>query len=415
MAWYRAGGSGIPASVKTDMNNVLNKKMGTSGQTYPPSEWADDVNLMGMLEVKTASGVIASFSDGADDVPISEGTFYIQPSQSGTGTPSPSNPCPIVGYTGMTIYQAGKNLLAKEIVRYSNSLATLSECFAIHHGTYTVTIGTVANANNWRLSVLLMDGEGNALTDNSYKPSNDLQLATNRWRYGSNTTTKSYTINIVVDCYVRFFIELGDTSSSTIISNSFLEVGSTASTYEPYKAKTPIVDTFGRTVYGGSRSTDGTLTDSTNTITFIGADEESWYLSQSGGVYRFYTTLNDAKVASSGRTAVDCNIGTYSSSNVENAVFLSNAKQLFYIPPQTVTTVADFKTWLSSNNLQVCYEIETPNTYTLDPIAINTYYGANNIFTDVGESSITYRRDIDLALSASNTRSIPVVEEPEER
>lgn len=72
MAWYRAGGGGIPASVKTDMNNVLNKKMGTSGQTYPPTEWADDVNLMGLLEEKTISsdsGV--SFTDGADVVPLS--------------------------------------------------------------------------------------------------------------------------------------------------------------------------------------------------------------------------------------------------------------------------------------------------------------------------------------------------------
>ena len=69
MAWYRAGGGGIPSSLKTGMNNVLNKKFGTS-TTYPPSDWPSDVNLLGPLPIKTASGAIASFADGADDVPI---------------------------------------------------------------------------------------------------------------------------------------------------------------------------------------------------------------------------------------------------------------------------------------------------------------------------------------------------------
>lgn len=110
MAYYPCifgnGGGGIPAQLQSDMNAVFNKKFGTTGQSYASSEWADDVNLMGLLPEKTASGSIASFSDGADDVPIKSGKFYITASQTGSGTPSPSNPRPIVGYTGMTIHRA---------------------------------------------------------------------------------------------------------------------------------------------------------------------------------------------------------------------------------------------------------------------------------------------------------------------
>lgn len=69
MAWYRAGGGGIPSSLKTDMNAVLNKKFGTS-QDYPPTDWAPTVNLMGPLPEKTVSGAIATFADGADAVPL---------------------------------------------------------------------------------------------------------------------------------------------------------------------------------------------------------------------------------------------------------------------------------------------------------------------------------------------------------
>lgn len=102
MTWFRVGpaGGGIPAALKTDMNSVLNKKFGTIAQNYPPNEWPDDVNLMGMLEVKTASGAIASISDGADDVPVKSCSVSFTPSGGG-GTPS--SPVAIVGYTGLTV------------------------------------------------------------------------------------------------------------------------------------------------------------------------------------------------------------------------------------------------------------------------------------------------------------------------
>ena len=97
MTFFRVGPAGIPGSIKTDMNTVLNKKFGTTGQDYPPTDWPADVNLLGELEVKTASGSIASFTDGADDVPLDNGVFDVDY----TGT----------AITGMTIRQAGKNLL----------------------------------------------------------------------------------------------------------------------------------------------------------------------------------------------------------------------------------------------------------------------------------------------------------------
>ena len=87
--------TGIPTKLNSDMQAVLNKKMGTSGQTYPSSEWAEDVNLMGMLPIKTASGAVSSFDDGADDVPIESANFGIVASGGSGGTPS--SPVPIIG------------------------------------------------------------------------------------------------------------------------------------------------------------------------------------------------------------------------------------------------------------------------------------------------------------------------------
>ena len=47
----------------------------------------------------TASGSIASFSDGADGVPVKSLTVNIEPAQSGSGDPSPDNVRPISGHT----------------------------------------------------------------------------------------------------------------------------------------------------------------------------------------------------------------------------------------------------------------------------------------------------------------------------
>lgn len=53
--------------------------------------------------VETATGSIASFTDGADDVPVKDLTVAIEPAQSGSGDPSPENVRPISGWTGANV------------------------------------------------------------------------------------------------------------------------------------------------------------------------------------------------------------------------------------------------------------------------------------------------------------------------
>ena len=55
------------------------------------------------LPTDTANGEIASFSDGANDIPVKNITVKIYPVQSGTGNPSPDNIRPISGRTGITL------------------------------------------------------------------------------------------------------------------------------------------------------------------------------------------------------------------------------------------------------------------------------------------------------------------------
>ena len=58
--------------------------------------------LMSQLPVNSASGSIANFNTSLA-LPLVSGKFDIVASQAGSGTPSPSNPRAIIGYTGMNI------------------------------------------------------------------------------------------------------------------------------------------------------------------------------------------------------------------------------------------------------------------------------------------------------------------------
>lgn len=110
MTMYRVGPAGIPASLKTNMDAVLNKKFGTS-TTYAPATWPDNVNLLGPLPEKTASGSVASITDGADGVPIKAWKVTLPASLSGysaiNGTKNTGTGTPETQYIvslGRTIY-----------------------------------------------------------------------------------------------------------------------------------------------------------------------------------------------------------------------------------------------------------------------------------------------------------------------
>ena len=322
MAYFRCGGSGIPASLKSGMNSVLNKKFGTS-TTYDPAGWPADVNLMGPLPEKTASGSIAHITDGADGVPVKSCVVSFLPSGGG-GTPS--SPVAITGVSGVSVTQLGKNLIKPDRYQAAANNLTLGQ-------TDNTSFGTFLKAGTYTISYATTG-------ENCYiyrREAND----------GSNTnmgkaTSKSFTIN--EDGNFRFWL-YGDGATSANISNVQLEVGSSATTYSPYVTPSVVTDTFGQTIYGGSRDL---CTDKASV---------TWgYIASYNG-----ETLTGRWVSS-----MDT-----------------------YVAGTTPTTGAE-----------VAYELATPTELTgLTPHEINTLLGDNNFYADTGDTSVEYRADIDLALN----------------
>lgn len=66
----------------------------------------------------------------------------------------------------------------------------------------------------------------------------------------------------------------------------------------------------------------------------------------------------------------------------------------FVIHDQTLDTLAKWNNYLASNPMQLVYELATPQTYQLTPTQIQTLIGQNNVWADCGDTSVTYKADV---------------------
>lgn len=377
MAYFRCGGGGVPASVKTDMNAVLNKKFGTSTD-YPPADWAPTVNLMGPLPEKTqASASVCSFDDGADDVPTKSLVVTIPPTLSGVSS--------------VTETQTGKNLLD-----ISTAQGTGTIWFYYDNGiklkkgaTYTFSCGNY--------------GSGSI---SFYRLDHTTQIA---YAYISESSAKvTYTPTEDVVVCPRIY-QSGLTVSGLI--DVILEVGSTATAYEPYQTPTTYTASLGRTIYGGTADiVNGEGTESYGRIIFDGSNDEAWQ--KHGSIASWFyidNAIADGYVNSAENDFMICNLGTQA--KYASVAQLSNGQFAFGLPSPTTyrfvfkntdfTEVADFKEWLSNNNMQVVYKLATPTDFTFTGQEVPTRLGYNAFWADEGDTEVTYRADIDLLLGGN--------------
>lgn len=200
------------------------------------------------------------------------------------------------------------------------------------------------------------------------------------------------------------------TSTGTSPSGIQIEVGTIPSAYEPYQGTSVTVDLNG-TRYGGTLNVlTGEMTVDRGIITFDGSNDESWFRSIGGTTYRYFIDISDAYSINGARSSIEmANEGFYASSGgaVGSLFFFgdSGRHNLYYVPPQTLTTVEDYKTWLASNPLQVVYHLATPLTVQLSANTLSLLLGENHIWADTGDTAVGYRADtklyIDSKLSAA--------------
>ena len=386
MTWFRCGGgSGIPAALKNRMNAVFNKKFGTAVD-YPAEGWPDDVNLMGPLPEKTiVSSPIADFSDGADDVPTKTVKISIPPTLSGVSAVTETQTGQSV-FLPMDIEQGSINSTGSNI--NSTTRIRTAERKAVTPSTeYKIKVNSEVQIYEVH--------EYTDLTGSS------THLTVNASEY---TFTTQSTTN-----YLRILFRYSNNATITPSAITEIEVTDDWKTYTA---------SLGRTIYGGEVDiVNGQGKDTTLRYELDENDSWSAYSGASHSFWHNVATGEDRPIKQTEASESICNYATYSSASPSSApdfsFLIQGGQRIVVTADSTIDTVDKFKTWLSSHNLVFVCPSTTPTDFTFTGQEVPTRLGYNAFWSDQGDTEVTYRADISLALqAASGSRGLMMASRP---
>lgn len=241
-----------------------------------------------------------------------------------------SNYCPIDGRTETSLVGCGKNLIsAIEAYAYNSDGTTYfadrrcrTPIFFVKSGIYTLQTNTTATGKT--VQTMYETWKNDSYTNNE-------MLSESQYASGNQTIT------IESDTYISMIYKYSDNSIISYTElKSQLELGSTATDYEPYVESNNLTIQFGEKVYGA------TLTMETGELVV------TWgYIAEYNGETLPGEWISDRDV---------------------------------YAPGTTPTTGAE-----------VCYELATPRTIQLTPNEISLLSGVNVISSNADGISLTYR------------------------
>ena len=112
------GKDGISPTVSVASDTSDDYRLSFTDETHTvttPNLIPEAEKILSAYPTDTASGSIASFSDGADDIPLKSCIVRVEPVQAGSGDPSPENERPITGWTGCEVQRTGVNIFDGEV------------------------------------------------------------------------------------------------------------------------------------------------------------------------------------------------------------------------------------------------------------------------------------------------------------
>ena len=222
-------------------------------------------------------------------------------------------------------------------------------------------------------------------------------------------TSFSYTPTEDVEVYVSGVISGATASAAECeFSNIQLEEGSSATSYEPYsnicpisgRTETSVTTTnedesesssvtiqLGQTVYGGQVDFKTGRVRVTKARKVFNGSEAGWYKSSVTACDIFYMVDNGMYLGNDTLLSMYPFFNQTNYNQVGSAWYDGTHNQLrIGFSAYGTTDLTAFKTWLASNNLQVCYELATPTELTLTPAQLQMLKGYNSVSSDDASS-----------------------------
>lgn len=380
---------------------------------------SETMNNKADIIATSATGSMVSITD-AGAFPVTALSVDIEPVQDlSNGDPSPDNICPITGHTQAVVTRTGKNVFNSDLASAIGTATNNGITFAYNSTTQTFSVSGTATGG--AINAYLIGSYNNTTPAFTLKAGTYTFSVTSgtgvlfysfdgetRQAFDCKTTGNTYTLNS--DTPITAIKPLNKTSGNTY-NESFqiqLELGSTATDYDPYQGTSVTIDLDG-TRYGCVVDvTNGVLTVD-RAFADMGNTNLNWGIEYTKDDYIVFRATNFISVfqaiASQEYNAIAdiiCNRfpakshgGQASASNTDIGVSYWAGME-FQVPKTLASTVNDWKSYIANNTIVLVYPLATPITYTLTPQQMTLLLGENHIWADTGDVSIDYRADTKL-------------------
>lgn len=358
----------------------------------------------------TASGPIVTFR--GNGAPLRSLLVNIEPVQEGSGEPSPDNVRPISGWSEANVWRTGKNLLN---IGRETAVPSPSDVYASPRVMSTEKAYVGLRKDNYYYAGYVteysnVDGVIKLTTRNNVqygvgfpvecKQNADYTLSAVKsygsigagfydedWNYISSTalvTDSSLTFTTPSNAkYVSVILASIPIGTEGTFTNIQLELGSTATPYEPYQGDTYTIQ-LGQTVYGATLDVkNGVLTVDRVSESFRWGDYKATD-DFTVTTRRRFAISDIAVYPASGENRPYCNVAKWAENYTSDTVhFYCNSirQALVFLPIGTP----------DSTEIQIVYTLATPITIPLTPTQISTLQGQNNVWADSGDVELTYK------------------------
>lgn len=324
------------------------------------------------LSFPSVSGAICTFNSQYAGLPLKAHEVAVNAVQTGAGTPSPSNPRPIIIPSSIHVQNTcGIN-------QWDEQWRT---------GYYSGTTGQYTPQNNTICSL----GRFRCTPSTSYYIYSG-SLNVNVFFYDENDNFLSYyyhgngkVVTTPNDCYwLRWTADYG--SGNTYINDISINYPSTDTTYHAFAGQSAAVQ-IGSTVYGGTYNAITGVLTVTHQLVDLGSLD--WVVVTDEGIART-GSVSYMKYLGNMLCTQYNPVKSNDLNDLDIAVTNSQALPLLRVrnvSDFTGKTTAQVKTLLSG--IMLLYELATPTLIQLSPARVETY-SKNYVFADTGDTTLQY-------------------------
>ena len=347
----------------------------TSGET--------EVDGNAWSNVQTGSGSIVTIDNADGETGIKSLIANIEPIQSGSGTPSPTNVRPISGWTKARVVQAKDNLAGDN-----------------GHAVYIDTSGIVTSAAAYNSTIIRVksgttySAKVSAVSTSTYAFYSDYPAVGAVSYNGARTVVQNrqtFTFSAPINGFVLIRPDSGQTLLSVNEGSTIPSSLTNASVYDvPFGSA--------GTVYGGTLDVASGLLTVTHLAVDMGSLSWTAMAGQGGSIYYMRTTdlaatiyrvassdvvadlYSDAYVAKKNNTIYAGVVGVASTASGYVTAYDDRYN--------TASSASAFKTAVTGQTL--VYPLATPQVYQLTPEEVGLLLGTNNIWADSGDITVQY-------------------------